>query len=164
MTHRNRSAILLLVVSLAGCGVVVSGDRDSGRDASAQDVAIDRVEVARDVVAEDVVHEDSGPDADAADHADAVVFADGAVCRVDPGFERRDCLSYYASRGEILTPYESVACCAGQCFRARSCFVEDPTRARCDLAEAPCADDQWCCRLSTLRYDCRPAGSPTCRP
>jgi hypothetical protein len=97
---------------------------------------------------------------------DVQLFEDGAECRTTPqAVGIVDCRRFFAARGLMQVEFtETYICCAGRCFIGQSCLVEDPTRARCDLAERPCNEDEVCCRLPSRRYDCRPRANPICNP
>jgi hypothetical protein len=144
MTLYGRYMSVVLVV--AGCGV---STRPGSDDATVLDAAFD----VPDTTVSDV-------------RIDAPRFEDGAECRTSPqGSGIADCRNFFFARGLVLAaPTESFICCAGRCFIGQSCLVEDPTRARCDLAERPCNLDEVCCLLPTRRYDCRSRANPVCNP
>jgi hypothetical protein len=164
-TRFSRIALsLLAALSLARCAASARPERDTSAMDSARDVPTIEAPDAMDANSVDSTDAASAMDTapslpDALD--DLPVFADGAECRMGSlGFH--DCRAVFERR-VTLTGFERFICCAGRCYQGLSCFVEDPTRARCDLAEAPCADDQVCCEIagSGGRANCVPRTSPT---
>jgi hypothetical protein len=162
----RRGTTVLAALSLAHCAASTRPERDANtmdtrRDANS-DASLDTID-ANDDEPSSVFDASALMDAppslpDALD--DLRLFADGAECRMGLIGEI-DCQQVFARR-VMYTGLDRFVCCAGRCFQGLSCFVEDPTRARCDLAEAPCSDDQLCCEIrgAAGRANCVPRSSP----
>jgi hypothetical protein len=162
MTLAARISIFALGSLVVGCAASTRPEIDAQ---VARDTSVDEPSFDFDVVSTDAASD--ALDDFATDSTDALpVFADGAECRTTPYYiGGADCQRVFEARGiQVLRGLDTFICCAGRCFIGSYCLAEDPTRARCDIAERTCNDDELCCQLRSSRYDCRPRSTHECRP